>query len=268
MIHSLQQSTDQMVNQITFTYPPQRIISLVPSQTELLFYLGLDDKIVGITKFCVHPEDKVKGKTKVGGTKKFDFETIDKLQPDLIIGNKEENYKAGIERLKKKYPVWMSDIYTLEEAYDMMISIGRTTGKAGQAESLVREIKERFNGLNQNLSKKVLYFIWKDPLMSVGGDTFIHEMLEICGFDNLLKHESRYPQLSINEVRDYNPDLILLSSEPYPFQEKHVSEFKELCPTADIAIVDGELFSWYGSRLKYSVEYFKTIKNELLKANY
>lgn len=254
---------DQMGNEVVVAYPPQKIVSLVPSQTELLFDLGLDKELVGITKFCVHPKHKVKDKIKIGGTKHFNFDRIDSLQPDLIIGNKEENYKAGIQKLRQKYPVWMSDIANLEQAYEMMLCLGKITGKDKNAVQLVDKIKQDFQTIDNELNKKVLYFIWKNPYMAVGEDTFIHHLLEKCGFKNLLTGKSRYPKLTVEEVRNYQPELILLSSEPYPFQEKHVNEFRAICPDANIAIVDGELFSWYGSRLQYAPAYFREIKRKL-----
>src|SRR6267154_5849608 len=123
------QCFDQLGSSVAFNFPPQRIISLVPSQTELLFDLGLGEQVVGITKFCIHPKDWSTVKTKIGGTKKFQFDTIDALQPDLILGNKEENYEAGIHLLAAKYPVWMSDIASWESAMEMILSLGDLTGK-------------------------------------------------------------------------------------------------------------------------------------------
>ncbi len=256
-------ATDQMGCAFRFEHVPARIISLVPSQTEFLFDLGLEDNIVGVTKFCVHPKAKCKEKARVGGTKKFNFETIDQLRPDLIIGNKEENYKEGIEALKASYPVWMSDISTLEQALEMMRKLGLLLNKSDEAQEIIREIENGFNNLSLPVSKRALYFIWKDPYMCVGKDTFIHEMLHKCGLENALEARSRYPALTAEEISNLDPDIILLSSEPFPFQEKHVSEFRKICPRADIAIVDGELFSWYGSRLRYSAAYFHKVGTRL-----
>ena len=256
-------STDQMGGTFHFKKVPARIISLVPSQTEFLFDLGMGDEIVGVTKFCVHPKEKCREKARIGGTKKFNFEAIDQLRPDLIIGNKEENYKEGIEVLKARYPVWMSDISTLDEALEMMRKLGSLLNKSDEAQAIVHEIEEAFKNLSLPMTRRALYFIWKDPYMCVGRDTFIHEMLPKCGLENALKGQSRYPVLTADEISMLDPDVILLSSEPYPFQEKHVNEFREICPRADIAIVDGELFSWYGSRLRYSAAYFFEIGTNL-----
>lgn len=256
-------STDQLGFTLCFKNTPARIISLVPSQTEFLFDLGLDEEIVGITKFCVHPEEKCKEKVRIGGTKHFNYEIIDQLCPDLIIGNKEENYKEGIEKLKEKYAVWMSDIATLEQALEMMHKLGLLLNKQGKATEIINNIRNQFKNLSLSVNKKALYLIWKKPYMSAGRDTFIHEMMLRCGFDNVLKEQVRYPQLTEKEIERLNPDIILLSSEPYPFKERHVKEFQEICPESDIAIVDGELFSWYGSRLQYSAAYFKEIAEKV-----
>lgn len=251
-----------MGNVLSLELPLKRIISLVPSQTELLYDLGLDVDVVGITKFCVHPPHWLKEKSIVGGTKKFHFETIDRLQPDLIIGNKEENYQEGIELLQKKYPVWMSDIVTLDDALSMIFSVSEITGKQSSGASLVNQINNLFKEIKP-LKSSVLYLIWKKPWMGAGKGTFINSMLEIVGLKNVLQSE-RYPELSESEIKELNPDVLLLSSEPYPFQEEHIEELKRIVPRAKIILVDGEMFSWYGSRLSKTPDYFKSLDFKLL----
>lgn len=246
--------TDQMNRTVDIPEKPQRIISLVSSQTELLVDLDLEDRLVGLTKFCVHPKGLKKQKTIIGGTKNFHFDKIAALQPDLIIGNKEENYQEGIELLADKYPVWMSDIYTLEDALEMMKGIGAITGTAAQAKRLIHEIKQDMASLTQGARGTTVYLIWKDPLMAVGPQTFIHDMLGRAGFTNLVQ-ESRYPELSMEDLKNLSPDFLLLSSEPFPFKQKHIDEFAAQLPKTHIQLVDGELFSWYGSRLRYFREY-------------
>lgn len=248
---------DQIGNIIHLKEVPERIISLVPSQTELLFDLGLDQKIVGITKFCIHPKEKVKDVTKIGGTKNFHFDRIHKLKPDLIIGNKEENFKEGIAALAKNYPVWISDISTLKDAIQMMKMIGEITNTLDKTNLIANKILKSFRSLKINSKKSALYLIWKNPYMSIGGDTFINHMMEYAGFSNILKDLKRYPELSAEEIASLKPDYILLSSEPYPFKNKHLDEFKNILPKSRILIVDGEMFSWYGSRLQYAAQYFK-----------
>ena len=256
--------TDQMGNRIMLGKLPQRIVSLVPSQTELLFDLRLEERIVGITKFCIHPEEKVKQKTIVGGTKNFKLDVIDSLKPDLIIGNKEENYKEGIEQLQQKYPVWMSDIYTLDDALQMMLRLGQITGTEAKAQELIELTESGFNSFTSlPVPVSSSYFIWRKPYMAVGSNNIIDHMLGRCGFTNIFSDLERYPEISPELLQQASPKLILLSSEPYPFKEKHIAEFKELCPDAVIKIVDGEMFSWYGSRLVHAPAYLQKVVNEV-----
>jgi len=249
---------DQLGQSIHLSGPPGRIISLVPSQTELLFDLGLDDEVVGITKFCVRPSSWSQKKTKVGGTKDFWFDRIDRLVPDLIIGNKEENDRDGIERLRARYPVWMSNIITLEHALNMIQALGAITRKELRASQITEQIRESFDGVSVKSPQRVLYLIWKGPWMGAGQDTFIHSMLSRMGLVNCL-HEGRYPELSDATIQELSPDLVLLSSEPYPFRQKHVGLLRQLIPKAKIALVDGEMFSWYGSRLIQAPVYFNSL---------
>jgi ABC-type Fe3+-hydroxamate transport system substrate-binding protein len=257
------QSTDQLgtVHQIPF--PPKRIVSLVPSQTELLFDLGLEDSMVGITRYCVHPADKVGLKEKIGGTKHFDLEKIKQLKPDLIIGNKEENYEEGITALRKIAPVWMSDIYTLVDSFNMMREVGRITGKEKEAIDLAQKIKTSLIPHVPLNPKTCAYFIWRRPYMVVAGNTFIDNMLTTFGLQNAFADKQRYPELTTNEIGEAKPDYIFLSSEPYAFDAKHIPEFNEICPTAKVVVVDGEMFSWYGSRLLHAAGYFKMLRNQV-----
>ena len=249
--------TDQMNRTIRLEHTPRRIVSLVPSQTELLYDLGLNEEVVGITKFCVHPESWYRQKPRVGGTKTLDFEKIKARAPDLIIGNREENEQAQIEKLMALYPVWMSDIKTLPEALGMIGQVGALCGKAAKAAEITTGIREAFAGLPpaQPPPRRTAYFIWSNPWMAAGNDTFIHEMLNICGLQNVF-NEPRYPEISAERLKQAAPELILLSSEPFPFKDKHRDEFRKICPTAEVCLVDGELFSWYGSRLLKAPAYF------------
>jgi len=255
--------TDHLQHTIHLQKIPQRIISLVPSQTEFLIDLGLQAQVVGITKFCIHPKDFWKKTTKIGGTKQFNFDKIRDVAPDLIIGNKEENYEEGIRNLQKDYAVWCSDIVTLQDAYQMMKNLGAITDKDKIAGQIIDEIKANFAGLRQVANTaKVLYFIWQSPYMVAGQGTFINEMLQVAGFLNVVQG-SRYPVLSAEEIQALAPDYIFLSSEPYPFADKHIAAFKALCPQANVMVVDGELFSWYGSRLRHSAAYFKELQQKI-----
>ncbi|RFS19533.1 cobalamin-binding protein [Chitinophaga silvatica] len=251
---------DQLNREVEIPEAPKRIVSLVPSQTELLSSLGLEDEVVGITKFCVHPSTWFHSKQRVGGTKQVHIDIVKQLSPDLIIANKEENLQSDIEALMSICPVWVSDIHTLEDAYAMIDGIGTITDRWAVAQELLVNIQQAFAQLQP--SDKIInasYFIWREPWMVAGGDTFINYMLEKCGISNLFKNLARYPEISLEELKKVPDQWILLSSEPYPFKEKHVLALQEMLPEANIKLVDGEMFSWYGSRLLYAPEYFNKL---------
>jgi ABC-type Fe3+-hydroxamate transport system substrate-binding protein len=238
----------------------QRIVSLVPSQTELLFDLGLDEQVVGITKFCIHPTEWFKSKERVGGTKNINLSTIKKLNPTLIIANKEENVKEQIEALTKDYPVWLTDVNNLDEALQMIEDLGALTNTQAKANHLTQKIKANFEQLAAtNTTINTCYLIWQNPYMTVGGDTFINDMLQKCGFTNIFKTENRYPEISISQLPTANCQLLLLSSEPYPFKQKHIDDLQQQLPNTKILLVDGEMFSWYGSRLVKAPQYFNQL---------
>ncbi|MCC6186690.1 MAG: ABC transporter substrate-binding protein [Chitinophagaceae bacterium] len=251
------QITDMMGRTFELKSAPQRIISVVPSQTELLYDLGLDEEVIGITKFCIHPSAWQKNKTKIGGTKNLNIALIKSLNPDLIIANKEENTKSEIEELSKHFPVWISDICTLHDALAMISKIGAIIGKKTTASLIIDDIANGFEQLTKNNKpKSIAYLIWQNPWMCVGSNTFIHEMINSLGWHNVYGLETRYPETSIEELKSKKADLILLSSEPYPFKEQHVAALQRQIPNAKIILVDGEYFSWYGSRLTLSYSYF------------
>ncbi len=252
---------DQLGRKTEIVTRPQRIVSLVPSQTELLFELGLDERVVGITKFCVHPQEWFRTKPRIGGTKQLNFDAISELNPDLIIANKEENNQEDIKRLEKEFPVWVSDVNDLSSALKMIRLIGEIT--CADSSVIAKELELEFERLNPPSTKqKTLYLIWKNPYMAAGSHTFIHDMLLRCGLQNAIT-ETRYPALDEDEIRKLNPDLILLSSEPFPFKEKHIEDLKKLLPSAEIRLVDGEMFSWYGSRLKFAPSHFHSVIESL-----
>ncbi|MGQ0739552.1 MAG: ABC transporter substrate-binding protein [Bacteroidota bacterium] len=260
--------TDQTGRTVHIT-SAQRIISFVPSQTELLYDLGLNDEIIGITKFCVHPEEWFRSKARVGGTKQVKMDIIHQLKPDLIIASKEENVKEQIEELEKHYPVWVSDVNNLEDAYEMMEQIGIITNKEKTAKQIITRIKDNFarlltpNSRPDRYRVPTAYLIWQNPYMTAGGDTFIHSMLDAAGFENIFKNKTRYPEVSIGELGTMNCDLLLLSSEPFPFKQKHIDELQPYLPGAKILLVDGEMFSWYGSRLSHASSYFLQLQHQL-----
>ncbi len=267
-LYTMPSFTDQMQRTIALDAFPKRIVSLVPSQTELLYDLGLEEEVIGITKFCIHPESWFRTKKRIGGTKQINRESIDALKPDLIIGNKEENERTQIEALAEAYPVWMSDIETLDDALDMMRSIGTITNREAKAKLFADEIKNRFQQIeslkNQFSAKRTAYFIWRNPWMAAGNNTFINHLLLRCNFENVFTNEaSRYPEITDEMLRAANPELVLLSSEPYPFKEKHINELQTLLPQAKIELVDGELFSWYGTRLLHTPHYLEALRKKV-----
>jgi ABC-type Fe3+-hydroxamate transport system substrate-binding protein len=252
---------DQMNQIIRLEAVPRRIISVVPSQTELLYDLGLEERVVGITKFCIYPNSWYRSKSRVGGTKDIDLNKVKALKPDLIIGNKEENSKENIEALKRIAPVWMSDIFTLEDSLDMITRIGNLLQVQEKAISTKLMIQCQFHALQKmNSPKSVLYLIWKNPYLAAGKNTFIDDMLTKCGFINFIEND-RYPE--VDTQSDEHPDFIFLSSEPYPFKEKHIKELQIIYPKSNIQLVDGEMFSWYGSRLLKAPGYFKQLLSNL-----
>lgn len=248
---------DQLGRVVTIMHQPSRIVSLVPSQTELLYDLGLDETVVGITKYCCHPAQWKFKKARIGGTKAVDIEKIRLLQPDLIIGNKEENTLEDITQLESIAPVWISDVTTIDDALSLIVDLGELLSKQAKANQLVQEINTAFDQLVKIAPPlKVAYFIWHSPDFIAGKATFIDSMLTACGFENV-SQETRYPVWN-NHFE--TPELVLLSSEPYPFMEKHFVLFQEKFPTSKIIFVDGAYFSWYGSRLRNVSIHFDKIK--------
>lgn len=252
--------TDQMGRQLAINnFPPQRIVSLVPSQTELLASLGLDAEVVGITKFCIEPEQWYRNKARIGGTKDVKIEEVLALKPDLIIANKEENEKGTLEILMQFAPVWISDVRDLASALNMIVSVGEITGRLQKAAALSQQIASAFKQIPPFFAgKKVLYGIWRNPWMFAGEDTFIGHLVSRFGGHNLAAGRStRYPEIQLEDEAMREADLILLSSEPFPFGDKHIAELREAGINATIRLVDGASFSWYGSRLLRSAAYFK-----------
>jgi iron complex transport system substrate-binding protein len=255
---------DQLGTSHSFETSPKRIISLVPSQTELLYDLGQEAKIVGITKFCVHPYHFKSTKKVIGGTKKVHFEKIRLLKPDLIIANKEENTKEIVEELSKICPVWVTNIITFEDNLQMISDFGQLLNCRTEAQKWMDKINFAYQDFKAFIKdkplRKVAYFIWANPYMVAGSDNFINELLKLNNFQNSYDNKGRYPEIELNKMQsEGNPDLILLSSEPFPFKEEHALEIGKFTNHAQTIFVDGEMFSWYGSRILKAFGYFKTL---------
>ena len=246
----------------------QRIVSLVPSQTELLFDLGLEHQIVGITKFCVHPFHAKQTKTIVGGTKTVKMNKIKALQPDIILCNKEENTKEIVEACEEICFTHVSDIFTMDDAKQLIVEYGQLFQRRTEARAMVQKLDfhlQDFHSFIKNRKHlKVAYFIWRNPWMVAANHTFINHLLELNRFDNIYKDKERYPEIELKKIRlEGDPEVILLSSEPYPFKDEHAFEIGRFAHHAKTVFVDGELFSWYGSRLLKSFDYFKKLRNRL-----
>ena len=276
-----------------------RIVSLVPSLTEFLFDLGLDEQIVGRTRFCIHPRGRVDRAAIVGGTKNPNHARIVALKPDLIIANREENRKEDIDALARLLPntgikpamgteILVTDIQTIDQALQEMIRIGIRCGREAEARRWVSDIEEcrpgrgaipksagtshqpdnTFqHGAARPSSISTVYLIWKDPWMTIGHDTYIHSVLEEWGFRNLFGGRTRYPAVTLEEIRRLRPECLLLSSEPYPFKESHRAMLAELLaeqlPDTMVRLIDGEWTSWYGSRMKLGFESMAGFRKEV-----
>ncbi|EDP94813.1 helical backbone metal receptor [Kordia algicida OT-1] len=260
--------TDQMLRTFTLKKTPKRIVSLVPSQTELLYDLGLEDRIVGITKFCIHPYHLKSTKTIVGGTKNIKLDKIKELQPDLILCNKEENTKEIVETLEKFFPVHVSDVKTIDESMEMITQYGNMLRCNTEAAKINQKIAFHLKDFQEFVKdipvQKVAYFIWRKPWMVAGQDTFVNYLLKLCKFENIYEAHGRYPEVNIEKIRsEGDPDMVMLSSEPYPFKEEHAFELGRFTHHAKTIFVDGEYFSWYGSRLVKAFSYFKKLHQSL-----
>jgi ABC-type Fe3+-hydroxamate transport system substrate-binding protein len=235
-------------------YPYNRIISVVPSLTELIIDLGLQEQLVGRTRFCVHPKNAVKDIPIIGGTKNPRLEKIADLNPDFIIANREENREQDIRQLQEDYPVDVTEIETIENALLVIHRLGEKLGVSEMAEQLINKISTRLEQRPDEPPLRTVYFIWKEPWMTIGGDTYIHDVMNHWKLHNIFGSQERYPKIPLDELADYDPELILLSSEPFPFKEKHLPEVQQACPDARVLLVEGEWFSWYGSRMLSAFE--------------
>lgn len=255
---------DQLNRKISLKDTPKRIISLVPSQTELLCDLGIKDSIVGKTKFCVHPNYIKRWATTVGGTKQINLDRIKALQPDIILCNKEENTKEIVEACELICEVHVSDIFTIDDSLELIQQYGEIFKREKEALVILNEIKDKvqdFNIFIQNKpALKTVYFIWKNPWMIAGNNTFIDYLLQLNKFENVYVDKERYPEIELSKINvNLEVEVVLLSSEPYPFKEINIKELQEFYPNAMIILVDGEMFSWYGSRLTKAFKYFKKL---------
>lgn len=236
-----------------------RIVSLVPSLTEAFYYFDLHEQIVGITKFCELPHDKIPAPLNIGGTKNPNINRILSLRPDVIFASKEENNQQDVETLSENCPVIVTDIKNIGDNMTFLDNAGKLFDKTGISDEVIYKLKVIYGKEDNKPTKSAVYLIWKDPIMTVGGDTFIHDMMNHAGLDNLHKLKFRYPELEEKDLIALAPSNILLSSEPYPFKAKDVIEFSEKYPSSKVILVDGQMFSWYGIRPLYAKDYFRNL---------
>lgn len=241
-----------------------KIISLVPSITELLVDLGLEKNIVGITKFCIHPNNLIKEKVVVGGTKNVHLEKIKALDPDFILCNKEENTKEIVENCSKITTTHVSDLFTIEDVIELIQYYATIFSCEERANFIIKELNAKVEDfkifIENKPTLKVIYFIWKNPWMVAANNTFINHLLELNKFENCFKYKNRYPEIKLKDLELKQVDAILLSSEPFPFKENNFSDFNNYTENTKVILVDGEYFSWYGSRLIKAFEYFKELR--------
>jgi ABC-type Fe3+-hydroxamate transport system substrate-binding protein len=253
--------SDQIMQICRVHFPPTRIISLVPSITETLYALQLHDHIIGISDFC----PSLTGHScRIGGPKNPDMKKIRELQPDLILASKEENKKEDILKLSEYQAVWTSDVHTIQDALELISQLGTVCNREEEASQLREEIETQFQGLCEKAVPSV-YVIWKNPWYFVGGDTFIHAMMDTFGFKNMLVEYKRYPVCTWDDDHIASAELILLSSEPFPFHYKDVLSLRSQFPHKKVYLIRGEMFSWYGARMKYAPHYIRAFRRILQK---
>lgn len=258
---------DQLGRHINTTSSFKRIVCLVPSQTELICDLGLQDLLVGITKFCVHPNNLKDKISVVGGTKNVKWEVLKSLNPDIVLCNKEENTLEIVQQLETFTQVHVADINTLDDCYQLIRDYGTLFNVQEKGQLIIVQIENQVADYNDFIvgrkKPKVAYMIWKNPWMLAAGDTFVNYLLEVAGYDNAYKDLNRYPEVELSDLKKSGIDMLFLSSEPFPFSVKHKQELEYLLPSIKIVLVDGEFFSWYGSRLRLAFGYFKTLYTEI-----
>jgi ABC-type Fe3+-hydroxamate transport system substrate-binding protein len=242
---------------------PERIVSLVPSTTETLFALGASARVVGVTRFCVHPEEARARARVIGGTKNPDVEAILSLEPDLILANQEENRREDVEKLRERVPVRVFFPTNVAQAVADIRSLGELLDEPEAALSIAEEIERALAAVRTaaRRSKRYLYFIWRRPYMVAGPGTFIDALLAEAGFVNASPADrGRYPEMGSEEIARSGAEVFFLSSEPFPFVEKHRAELGAETRTV---LVDGELLSWHGARLALGLPYLRSLAEGL-----
>lgn len=265
--------TDARGRALSLEATPERIVSLVPSTTETLFALGVGHRVVGRTRFCVHPVDQVADVPIVGGPKDPQIERVRALAPDLVLANAEENRAQDVAALETLTPVYVTFPRTVPQAITDLRTLGAISGQVERAEEIAAAIEEELARLRalaaQREPFRFAYLVWRQPYMTVNRDTYIHDLLAAGGGINVFADEpERYPHTSAQEIFGRKPDLIFLPSEPYPFDQEHRDELLGQCGDPDrwrgrILLVDGEMFSWHGARTREGLRYYRVLLQEL-----
>ena len=239
--------------------PVRRIVSLVPSTTELLCALGLAEALVGVTVYCVEPRDVVRTKTRVGGEKNPDIDAIRGLAPDLVVANIEENRREDVEALRAAgIEVFITYPRSVAESLDMIRELGSVTGAVTAARRLLDELEPLHAAVRARLAGRratpCFYPIWREPWMTIGHDTYIHDLLATCGGANVFADRTRYPTIALEEVAARSPEVVLLPDEPFRFRRAHLRDFETYADMPAVRegrlqLVDGKRFSWHGPRL-------------------
>lgn len=240
---------------VSLPAPPRRIVSLVPSTTETLFELGVGDRVVGVTRFCVHPRDALAGRVRVGGTKDLELDRLAALDPDLIVANAEENSREMFAAIEGRWPLWVAFPRSVDEAVADLCTLGALVGEPARGAALAGAVTAARHALPKAARWTYVYLIWRKPWFVASADTFITAMLAEVGGHNLISAESgRYPELTLDALRALDADRVLLSSEPFPFAERHVEELVEAGFSREkLRLVDGEACSWHGARMARSL---------------
>lgn len=239
-----------------------RIVSLVPSWSEFVVDLGLGNQLVGRTKFCTRTPGFEQTSLIVGGTKSFHVERVAQLKPDLIIACKEENTREQVEACAAFSEVYLTDVRSVEQALATMRDLSKALNAGHIGRDWCSRIVEAWGQRREPIAQAA-YVIWADPVMVAGADTYIHDVLSWWGIENACADvdANRYPSLTAEYMKNSPCECALLSSEPFPFQELDKLRFQTWA--SHVELVDGEAFSWYGSRMLHAVPYFKSLHQQL-----